>query len=464
VLRSIRTLAGLAASLLLAVPALALAQTGRISGTISAEGATPIVAAQILVPALGLASRSSETGTFEITGVPAGTYDVKVYRMGYSPVSKSAVVVTGGQNSKVEFTMKAATMQLQEVVVSAARHAEKVTDAAATVTALNAEALDNRIGNTYSLALRSAPGLDVTQVGVTSVFVNGRGFNNRFNTRWLTLEDGRVAVLAETSLPIGEHTAIPKLDVASMEMITGPGSALYGANASNGLLSVRTKDPREYPGFSAEFSGGSRDLYDIQTRYAGSTKKFGYKVATEYQSAADWENLIYYPAVVAGGPILPETIADFHTDVTRVSGALDYYLPNGGKLQFNNGYSRRNGLGDSNSGHYQIEDYTYFQQQLSYSSPRWFGQVYTTHSNSGDTYQMYAAVPDQARNPTLTGGFDSPTDRVPCRRPQLCRRTPEQLPGRDAGAHRSSVARQHAVHVGQPVPARAHQLVPEALY
>lgn len=386
---------------LFAVPTVAFTQAGRISGAIT-DGTAPVVGAQVLIGALGLAAQSGDSGKFTIKGVPAGSYALRVYRLGFKPSNSPGVTVTAGADAHVAISLERTVMQLQGVVVAASRHAEKATDAAAAITVMGADALQDRVGNSYQLMLRNAPGMDVTQVGITSVFVNGRGFNNRFNTRWLTLEDGRVATLAETSLPIGEHTTIPRLDIASMEVVNGPGSALYGANASSGLLSLRTKDPREYRGFSTELSGGSREFHDVQARYAGTVGKWGYKLAGEQQSAHDFENLVYYPAVSTGGKPVPETFADFHTDVARVSGSLVYYRDGSSRVQLNSGISRRNGLGDSNSGHYQIANYTYSDYQLLYSGPRWFAQTYVTHSNSGDTEQLYAAQPLAARSPSLT--------------------------------------------------------------
>lgn len=86
------------------------------------------------------------------------------------------------------------------------------------------------------------------------------------------------------------------------------------------------------------------------------------------------------------------TIDDFRTQVTRATGSLAYYLPPDAKLQFSTGISGRDGLGDSNSGHYQITNDLYSHQQLMNSTPRWTAQAYFTHSNSGDMYQLYAAV------------------------------------------------------------------------
>jgi len=388
---------------LMLLPMVAQAQTGRISGTVTDAAGSPLAGAQVLLPALGLAAQSRDSGVFTMKGVPAGTHDLKVFRIGYKPWSGAGVTVSAGGDARVAIQLERAIVQLQSVVVGASRHAEKITDAAASITSLDVALLENRIGNSVEPVLRDAPGLDVTQVGITSMFVNGRGFNARFNTRWLTIEDGRIATLAETGLPIGEHTTIPKIDVGAVEVLVGPSSALYGANASNGLLSVRTKDPREYPGFSAEMSGGSRSFKDLQARYAGSTGHLGYKIAGEYQSANDWTDTIYYPSTkTPAGAALPETIAKFDTRNKRVSGSLIYYLNDDAKVQLTSGISKRDGLGDSQSGHYQIANYVYSNHQIQYTSARWFAQAYLTHSNSGDTYQMYLAVPSAERNPTLS--------------------------------------------------------------
>ena len=72
------------------------------------------------------------------------------------------------------------------------------------------------------------------------------------------------------------------------------------------MLSLNTKDPREFPGATIEVTGGSRSYRDIQARYAGVTGNLGFKVAGEYQAADDWENYLYYNA---GGSIVPRGTA-----------------------------------------------------------------------------------------------------------------------------------------------------------
>ena len=80
-------------------------------------------------------------------------------------------------------------------------------------------------------------------------------------------------------------------------MLVGPGSALYGPDASAGVLTLQTKDPRQYPGTTVEVAGGARSYMDVQARHAGVRGNWGYKIMGEYQSADDYQNQLVYPSV-----------------------------------------------------------------------------------------------------------------------------------------------------------------------
>ena len=74
-----------------------------------------------------------------------------------------------------------------------------------------------------------------------------------------------------------------KFDLKKVEIILGANSALYGPNAFNGVISMETKSPFDFPGFSAQVKGGNRDLSEISLRFADTFKnkngddQFGYK-------------------------------------------------------------------------------------------------------------------------------------------------------------------------------------------
>jgi outer membrane receptor for ferrienterochelin and colicins len=406
--RTILKRARRSAVVMAAIPALAFAQTGRISGTVTDGSKGPVAGAQILVTAASLSAESRADGKFTVTGVPAGTYSVTVYRLGFKARTMTGVTVTAGQSASLPVSLEAAVVQLGGVTVSASRRVEKVTDAPAAVTTIDAKALEGTVGNSFAPALKGVPGLDFIQVGVTASAVNARGFNSSFNTRMLQTEDGRIATLPEAGLPAGTLTTIPKVDIASVEVLTGPGSALYGPDASNGVITLSTKDPKAFPGYTLEVSGGTRNFFDAQGRYAGVTSngKWGYKINGEYQTANDYTYVPSYPNPLstAAAPLPPvlEKGTDFNTNVVRGNGMLAYYFENGGRLSVDAGASASYGIGQTNLGRNQLVNYGYKHLQLKYTGARWFAQVYENSSTGGGTFQLNGYTTNSISHPTIS--------------------------------------------------------------
>lgn len=292
-------------------------------------------------------------------------------------------------------------VKLGGVVIAVSRRPEKITEAPAAVSIFDASQIDETLGSPATVLLRTTPGVSLSQVGIATSFVNGRGFDRSFNTRWLTLEDGRVAALAETGLQVGEHTTIPKLDIAGIEVIAGPGSALYGANAASGLMSLRTKDPRTFPGTSIEITGGTRSYMDVQLRHAAVAGRWSWKLSGERLTARDWTDTVFVAGATPNSPPIREAAHTYDTDVNRFSGSLRRQL-GGGELALNAGASLRNAMGLAGLGRYLMTNYGYQDVQLAWSSPRWFAQAYGTHSNSGGTYFLGAFTQTAARFPSLS--------------------------------------------------------------
>lgn len=102
------------------------------------------------------------------------------------------------------------------------------------------------------------------------------------------------------NVPVLTFTAPPEIDIANVEVVAGPASALYGPNAFNGAMITTLKDPFQYPGLSAHVRlginhvgnsqrGNAAPLYDFQARYARSwNNRLGVKVALHGLSGEDW--------------------------------------------------------------------------------------------------------------------------------------------------------------------------------
>jgi iron complex outermembrane receptor protein len=378
------------------------AQTGRITGRVTDAAKQPLVSAQVLVTGTALGGETDANGKFTVTGVAAGTYSVRAQHIGHKFAVKSVTVTAGGA-ATVDFVLETTPVTLGGIVISASRRVEKITDAPATISRLDALALQNSIGNGFAPALKEVKGIDFIQVGITAVAINARGFNSSFNNRMLQMEDGRIGVLPENGLPVGGFSPIPKVDLGGLEVLVGPGSALYGPDASNGVVTLQSKDAKQYPGFSGEVSAGTRSFRDVQGRYAGVTGdgKWAYKLSAEYQGASDYHSNPLYPAVGTSGP-LPEKSADFATNVKRGYGAVSRYFDNGGRLEVTGGASISNAIGQTNVGRNQLIDWQYRLAQLKYTSPRWFAQVYEAQSLSGKTYQLNGYTQNRVRYPTIT--------------------------------------------------------------
>lgn len=373
----------------------AQAATGRISGRVADASQTPVAGARLTLTGTRFATVSDVDGRYVIYGVPAATYELRAVRIGQQP-KITTVTVSAGADTKVDIVVGSAPTTLAAVVTSASRRVEKITDAPATVSTVDVQAIDNSVGNTFASALKEVKGIDFIQVGMTSVAINARGFNSSFNSRFLMVEDGRISVIPESGLPIGNLTITPKIDLAGMEVLVGPGSALYGPDASSGVLSLRTKDPRQFQGSSIELSGGSRSYLDLQARWAGMFGNWGVKVAGERQQAKDWDNYLSYSA--AGSIVAPGTAGavredalktkiDWNARSTRGSGALVYY--NGdNRLEFSGGMSLTDGVGQTNVGRNQLSGWKYNVAQARYTTPHWYLNAYRSQSESGKSFAL----------------------------------------------------------------------------
>lgn len=380
----LRTL--LVASLLALAATPALAQTGTIRGTVAGPAGKAVSGAQVSVAGTRLSTVTTPTGAFTLSNVPTGTQRVRVAHPGYV-TARQEVTVGTAEPALVAIALEESAVALDGLVVSASRQAQRVSEAPATITKIGTDVLEASIGNSFVGALKGAKGVDYIQVGATGVAINARGFNSSFNNRMLMMEDGRVAVLPENGMPVGQFTAIPKVDLEGLEVIVGPGAALYGADASNGVLTLTTKDPREYPGTTVEVTGGNREYKDVQFRHAGvAGGNWGYKVAGEFQDANDWSNTLFY-----GAARLKETgvggEVDWDSRVMRGTASLVRYFGDS-RLEFSGGMSETDGVGQTNVGRNQLVDWRYSFQQARLTTPGFFVNLYRTESDAGNSYAL----------------------------------------------------------------------------
>jgi iron complex outermembrane recepter protein len=209
------------------------------------------------------------------------------------------------QNSTfVNFKLKENYVIVRDVVVSASRKNERRFESPVTIETLSAKDLQlNPSLNLYD-RMENMAGVDVITTSFTFKTLNTRGFNASYNARFVQRYDDVDLSMPGFNLSLGVLNGPVDIDVERAELIPGANSALYGANAINGLLNSTSKNPFVYQGLSANIKTGINHvdgvdhapspLYDVSFRYAQLlTKKLAVKVVVGYLQAADWHATDY---------------------------------------------------------------------------------------------------------------------------------------------------------------------------
>ncbi len=137
---------------------------------------------------------------------------------------------------------------MQVTVTSVSKKAQRLDQTAAAVFVINAEDIRRSGATNVPEALRLAPGVQVAAIGQNKWSVSIRGFNTRFANKLLVLVDGRAIYSPVFSGVFWEYNDIPLEIIERIEVIRGPGGAIWGANAVNGVINIITRSAEETQG------------------------------------------------------------------------------------------------------------------------------------------------------------------------------------------------------------------------
>jgi iron complex outermembrane receptor protein len=165
---------------------------------------------------------------------------------------------------------------------------KKETDAFASPTAISVITQDDIRRNGFTSipdALRLVPGMDVAQINASQWAVSARGFNDQFADKLLVLVDGRSVYTPAFSGVVWEIQDLVMEDVDRIEVIRGPGAALWGDNAVNGVINITTKSASETQGALVSTSFGTDNQSITSLRYGGQlSSNLFYRVYLKYES------------------------------------------------------------------------------------------------------------------------------------------------------------------------------------
>ncbi len=172
-----------------------------------------------------------------------------------------------------------ADLSLEELanlqITSVSRRAERISDAAASVYVITAEAIRRSGASSLPEALRLAPNLQIAQIDANQYAITARGFNNAIGNKLLVLIDGRTVYTPFYSGVFWDQQDVVLADIDRIEVISGPGATLWGANAVNGVINVITRAAGETQGALATVEGGSKEAQG-SARYGGALGDVGH--------------------------------------------------------------------------------------------------------------------------------------------------------------------------------------------
>ena len=304
-----------AAVMLLARAVSAATISGRV---LDPEGA-PVAGARVIVstPLGTIADRETDaSGLFSIPSLAAGIYDVRVFLAGFD-AAPIQVSVSTEEARTVDVRLRLSAV-IESVVVSAAQIDLPLTRAGDTVTVITGRDLEERQIETVAEALRLVPDLAVTASGgrgaITSLFPRGGASNYT-----LVLVDGIRANSFGGGYDFG-HLGVA--DVDHIEIVRGPESALFGADAIGAVVQIVTRRGGR-PRGEASVEGGNQGTERVEAGGAGSNGPWTWGGGVEQQATNGYTGV---------APATGEQVTNDDDHLRRAIGSIGWHNPGGADL------------------------------------------------------------------------------------------------------------------------------------
>jgi iron complex outermembrane recepter protein len=209
-----------------------------------------------------------------------------------------AVDVTIVDSSPLIIILKNEATSLSEIVVSASRTQEKLIESPVTIERMSRKDIINTSSSNFYNGLENIKEININSGSLVHKSINTRGFATAANPRFMQLVDGMENTPPGLNVVVGNLLGFSQLDIESIEILPGASSALYGANAFNGILFMNSKSPFTSHGISTYFEqgyttqkvAGTNPFLDFGIRGAYKfSDKFAVKGNITYFKATDWQ-------------------------------------------------------------------------------------------------------------------------------------------------------------------------------
>ena len=264
-----------------------------ITGSVTDSNNQPIPGANIQVVGDKAGTVSDADGKFTLSSTKALPFTIEVTSVGHE--SKRTSITSNNQNVSVKLASE--ETQLSEVVISASRTPERILESPVTIERMGIKEIKRTAAPSYYDGLENLKEVQMNSSSLTFKSINTRGFATVANVRFMQLVDGMDNSSPLLNFVLGNLIGVSEIDVQSVEILPGASSALYGANAFNGILFMNSKSPFTYPGIStylkygatSQEAAGTNEFHDFGIRMAHAFNKyFAAKVNMTFMSGTDW--------------------------------------------------------------------------------------------------------------------------------------------------------------------------------
>ncbi|WP_281227196.1 TonB-dependent receptor [Flavobacterium aquiphilum] len=264
-----------------------------IKGVVTDENNQPIPGVNITISGTKEGTTTGFDGTFTLISSKTPPFSLEISAIGHLPINVNVESVS----QKILVKLKAEETKLNEIVVSASRAPEKVLQSPVTIERMGIQQVKSTTAPTFYDGLENLKEVQFNTSSISFKTVNTRGFAAVGNTRFMQLVDGMDNSSPALNFVLGNLIGLSDLDVASVELLPGASSALYGANAFNGILFMNSKNPFTHQGISSYVKygqtsqdvAGTNDYFDMGIRMATAfDKHFAVKANFNYMKATEW--------------------------------------------------------------------------------------------------------------------------------------------------------------------------------
>ena len=411
-----------------------------IKGKVTDDSGQPLPGANVIVIGTTTGAITDFDGNYTLSLSQAPPFTIQASSVGFETQTKEATA----NNQTIDFSL-AEGNELDEIVVSASRTPERIFESPVTVERFGLKEIKNTASADFYDGLENLKGVDINVNSLTFKAINTRGFATFANTRFMQLVDGMDNSAPALNFPLGNLLGMIETDVQSVELLPGAASALYGANAFNGILFMRSKSPFDHAGISGYYKQGmtSQDAagnntytdFGVRAAYKFSEKfaakvNFGYLKGTDWaanskvaragtgadRSSPDYDGINVYGELAAStfnfdniaiglGLLPPGTelmgsqritrtgydegdLTDYNAETVKADWGL-YYRPWADDFEIQ--YVGKVGGGSTiyqGTNRYAIDDFSLFQNKLEIKNDNFFVRGYLTEDKAGNSYDM----------------------------------------------------------------------------